>query len=98
MSVVFGVLKRLEGWISNVGSVWCVKEIRGMNSVSGCDPNLHLSSSRKTETKDMDYILMAVFQPLYRYLIEGKNIMAGCINLPVFGNIFEIYGSMFCCW
>ena len=49
MSVVFGVLKRL----------------RGMNSVSGCDPNLHLSLSRKTETKDMDYTLMAVFQPLY---------------------------------
>ena len=36
-----------------------------MNSVSGCDPNLHLSLSRKTETKDMDYTLMAVFQPLY---------------------------------
>jgi hypothetical protein len=68
-----------------------------MNYVSECGPNLHLSLSRKTETKDMDYILIAVFQPLYRYVIEGINIMAGCINLPVFGNIFEIYGSMFCC-
>jgi len=39
---------------------------------------------QETETKDMDYILMAVFQPLYKYLIEGKNIMASCINLPLF--------------
>lgn len=41
----------------------------------------------ETETKDIDYILMAV-QLLYKYLIEGKNIMAGCINLPLFLVIF----------